>query len=100
MSEHVISLKTYIAVFVSLLVGTVLTVVAASFDMGALNTPIALTIAVIKATLVILFFMHVRYSSRLTQVIIAASLVWLAIMLTFTLSDYFFRGHDLVMAPR
>ena len=100
MSDHVVSLKTYIAVFISLLVGTGLTVVAASFDMGFWNTPVALAIAVVKATLVILFFMHVKYSSRLTQVIIAASFFWLAIMLTFTLSDYFFRGHDLVMAPR
>jgi cytochrome c oxidase subunit 4 len=100
MSDHVVSLRTYIAVFVSLLIGTALTVVAASVDMGWMNTPIALAIAVVKATLVILFFMHVKYSSRLTQVIIAASLFWLAIMLTFTLSDYFFRGHDLVMAPR
>jgi cytochrome c oxidase subunit 4 len=100
MSEHVVSLRTYIAVFISLLVGTGLTVLAASVDMGWLNTPIALAIAVVKATLVILFFMHVRYSSRLTQIIIAASLLWLAIMVTFTLSDYFFRGHDLAMYPR
>ena len=100
MSEHVVPLKIYIAVFVSLLVGTGLTVLAASVDMGVWNTPVALTIAVIKATLVILFFMHVKYSSRLTQLIIAASLFWLAIMLTFTLSDYFFRGHDLAMYPR
>ena len=100
MSEHVVPLRVYIAVFVSLLVGTGLTVVAASFDMGMWNTPVALTIAVIKATLVILFFMHVRYSSRLTQLIVAASIFWLGIMLTFTLSDYFFRGHDVVMYPR
>ena len=100
MSEHVVSLKIYIAVFVSLLVGTALTVGAASVDMGVWNTPVALTIAVIKATLVILFFMHVRYSSRLTQLIVAASIFWLGIMLTLTLSDYFFRGHDVVMYPR
>ena len=100
MSDHVVSLRTYFAVFISLLVGTGLTVLAASVDMKWLNTPIALTIAVIKATLVILFFMHVKYSSRLTQVIVAASLFWLGIMLTFTLSDYFFRGHDMVMYPR
>jgi cytochrome c oxidase subunit 4 len=100
MSEHVISLRTYIAVFIALLIGTGLTVAAASVDIGAMNTPIALAIAVIKATLVILFFMHVRYSSRLTQIVVGASLFWLAIMITFTLSDYFFRGHDMAMYPR
>jgi cytochrome c oxidase subunit 4 len=100
MSEHVISLKTYIAVFIALLVGTGLTVAAASVDMGRLNTPVALAIAAVKATLVILFFMHVRYSSRLTQIIVAGSLFWFAIMVTFTLSDYLYRGHVPIMAPR
>ena len=100
MSEHIVSLKTYITIFVLLLIGTGLTVAVASVNLGALNTPVALTIAVVKATLVILFFMHVKYSSRLTQVIVAASLFWFAIMVTLTLSDYFYRGHDLLMTPR
>jgi cytochrome c oxidase subunit IV len=99
-------IKFYIGVFALLMVMTVLTVYVAQFDLesefkntpvikhvsGVLNALVALTIAVIKATAVILIFMHVRWSSRLTQVIVVASVFWLLIMLSFTLSDYFTRG--------
>ena len=99
-------IKFYIGVFALLMVMTVLTVFVAQFDLegmfkdtpviknvsGVLNALVALTIAVIKATAVILIFMHVRWSSRLTQVIVVASVFWLLIMLSFTLSDYFTRG--------
>ena len=68
--------------------------VAPPYDLGALNVFVALTIAVVKATVVVLYFMHVRYSSRLTQVIVAAGVLWLIIMLTFTLADYMTRGWD------
>ncbi|HEY9432073.1 MAG TPA: cytochrome C oxidase subunit IV family protein [Blastocatellia bacterium] len=89
-------IKYYIGVFVLLMVMTVLTVYVAQFDLekiwGPLNALVALSIAVIKATAVIMIFMHVRWSSRLTQVIVVASVFWLLIMLSFTLSDYFTRG--------
>ena len=89
-------IKNYIVVFTLLMVMTVLTVYVAQFDLekywGPLNALVALTIAAIKATAVILIFMHVRWSSRLTQVIVVASVFWLLIMLSFTLSDYFTRG--------
>ena len=80
-------------IFLALLVGTALTVVAAFFDFPwRLNTVIALTIATVKATLVVLFFMHVRYSTRLVWVIVASALFWMAILFALTLSDYFTRG--------
>jgi cytochrome c oxidase subunit IV len=89
-------IKYYIGVFLLLMVMTGLTVYVAQFDLekrwGPLNALVALTIAVIKATAVIMIFMHVRWSSRLTQVIVVASVFWLLIMLSFTLSDYFTRG--------
>ena len=61
-------------------------------DLGALNTPVALTIAVLKALLVILFFMHVKDSPRLTWLVVASGFVWLGIMIALTLSDYLSRG--------
>jgi cytochrome c oxidase subunit IV len=94
--HHIVPVKVYIGVFLALMVFTALTVYVASFDLesiwGPLNIIIALTVAVIKATLVVLFFMHVRYSSRLTQVIVIAGIFWLIIMLAFTISDYATRS--------
>ena len=92
MSEHIVSVRVYITIFLALLVGTALTVVAAFLDFPwRLNTIVALTIAVAKATLVVLYFMHVRYSARLVWVIVASALFWMAILFAFTLSDYFTR---------
>lgn len=92
MSEHIVSKKIYFLIFGALMVGTILTVVVSKLDLGSQwNTVLALTIAVAKATLVVLYFMHVRYSSRLTWVIVAAGFFWLAIMFVFTLSDYLTR---------
>ena|SRR5689334_12098382 len=92
MSEHVVSPKIYVAVFAALMVFTILTVWVAYYELpGILNVIVALTIAVIKATLVVLFFMHVRWSSRLTKVIVVAGLFWLVIMVVLTLSDYLTR---------
>jgi cytochrome c oxidase subunit IV len=88
MSEHIVSPKLYVTIFLALMALTILTVVAAYFDLGRANVFIALTIAVTKATLVVLFFMHVRWSSRLTMVFVVAGLFWLIIMVVFTLSDY------------
>lgn len=92
MSEHIVSVRVYVTIFLALLVGTFLTVVAAFYDFhGSLNTIIALTIATAKATLVVLYFMHVRYSSRLVWVIVAAALFWMAILFALTFSDYWSR---------
>ncbi|MEP6706812.1 MAG: cytochrome C oxidase subunit IV family protein [Pyrinomonadaceae bacterium] len=93
MSEHIVSRKVYFAIFGALMVGTAATVMVAFVDLGGqFNTVAALTIAVIKATLVVLYFMHVRYSSRLTWVIVGSGLFWLGIMFALTLSDYLTRG--------
>jgi len=92
MSEHIVQPRIYIGIFLSLMVGTALTVLAAFYDFpGPLNAVVALTIAVIKATLVVLYFMHVRYSSRLIWVIVTSALFWLVILFALTFSDYWTR---------
>ena len=93
MSEHIVPVKIYGAIFLALLAGTALTVWAGLRDFpGQLNVIIALTIACIKATLVVLYFMHVRYSAKLIWVIFASALFWLAILFALTFSDYWTRG--------
>lgn len=92
MSEHVVSRKIYFAIFGALMVMTGVTVWVANFDLGRWNAIVALSIAVVKATLVVLYFMHVRYSSKLTWVFIGAGVIWLIILFAFTLSDYLTRG--------
>ena len=93
MSEHIVSLKVYFTIFFVLMVGTALTVWAGLQDFpGPLNVIVALTIAVVKATLVVLYFMHVRYSSRLIWVVFASALFWLGILFALTLGDYWTRG--------
>jgi cytochrome c oxidase subunit 4 len=82
----------YYAVFGALIVGTLLTVAAAKVDMGPLNNIVMLAIACTKATLVILFFMHVRWSSRLTGVIAMAGFFWLLILFGVGMTDYLSRG--------
>ena len=82
----------YYAVFGALIVGTILTVIVARFDLGAFNNVVMLTVAIAKATLVVLYFMHVRWGSRLTWVIVASSFFWLLIMFAFTMMDYLSRG--------
>lgn len=92
MSEHIVQPRIYIVIFLALMVGTVLTLLAAFYDFpGPLNAVVALTIAVIKATLVVLYFMHVRYSGRLVWLVIVSALLWLAIMFAITFSDYWTR---------
>ncbi|MEA2603607.1 MAG: cytochrome c oxidase subunit [Acidobacteriota bacterium] len=92
MAEHVTSRKVYFLVFAALLILTGLTVAAAEVDLGAFNDVVALTIAVTKAMLVLLFFMHVRYSTRMTALTAAAGFLWLAILIGLTLADYASRG--------
>jgi cytochrome c oxidase subunit IV len=93
MSEHIVPVRIYVTIFLALLAGTALTVVAAFQDFPwQLNTIIALTIATAKATLVVLYFMHVRYSVRLIWVILASALFWMAILFALTFSDYWTRA--------
>jgi cytochrome c oxidase subunit IV len=92
MKQHVASIRTNIVVFVLLLVLLLATVGAAYVPMGPLHFPVAMAIAAIKAVLIALFFMHALHSHRLTLVICVASLLWLAIMIGLTLSDYHSRG--------
>lgn len=92
MSVHIVSAKVYFAIFLSLMVLTAATVAAAFVDLGALNVLVALTIAIAKATLVALYFMHLRYSERLTWVMVAAGVTWLGLMIGLTLSDVLTRS--------
>jgi cytochrome c oxidase subunit 4 len=89
--HHVVSWRTYLVIFLALAVLTVVTVQAAGRDFGAFNTVIALGIAAVKATLVILFFMHVRYSPRLTTLVLFSGFVFLAILILITFADYLSR---------
>ena len=94
--HHIVPVSTYLIIFGALIAGTLLTVGAAYYDIDfpvlgvtiPLNTTVALVIAATKATLVVLFFMHVKYSSRLVAVFAAAGFVWLVILLTLTIADY------------
>ena len=87
--EHVVVPRsTYFAVYIALVVLTALTTTVAFFDLGLANPIVALSIAVLKATLVVLFFMHLKYGTRLTWVVAGASVFWLGILLLLILSDY------------
>ena len=95
MSDHVVSPKLYIVVFAALLLLTLTTVWAAGQDFGAYNTVVAVGIAITKATLVILFFMHVRWAGKLVQLFVASGFIWLVILIAITLADYVSRGWSL-----
>jgi cytochrome c oxidase subunit 4 len=92
MSEHIVPKKLYYSIFIALMVLTGITVWVATIDLKAWNAIVALTIAVIKALLVVLYFMHVRYSSKLTWAFVGAGFFWLVILIALTLSDYFSRS--------
>ncbi len=92
MSEHIVPTKIYFAICATLLFFTGVTYWVALQDLGKFNIVVALAIATVKATLVILFFMHARYSPRRTQLVIVAGIFWLAIMLGLTLTDYLTRS--------
>ncbi len=89
--EHIVAPKVYIAVFAILIIMTATTTAVSFIDLGPWNTVAALAIAIFKASLVVLFFMHVKYGGRLTKLVIAGGLLWLAIMLALTLSDFVSR---------
>ena len=92
MSEHVLPARLYYTIFAILMLCTGLTVAVAFVNLGRMNVVAALSIALFKATLVVLFFMHVKYSSKLTGLLVVTSLFWLAILLTLTMSDYLTRA--------
>ena len=92
MSEHIVPTRVYYTIFGVLMLCTYLTVQIAFFDLGPFNIVAALVIAVFKATLVILFFMHVKYSTRLTWAVVIGGVFWLGILLVLTFSDYLTRG--------
>src|SRR5713226_5719773 len=89
---HVPSRKPYFMVWAALMIFTGLTVWVAGLNLGPFNDVAALVIAFTKATLVVLIFMHVAHSSRLTKLTVVSGLVWLAIMISLTLGDYVTRG--------
>ncbi len=97
MSGHVVSPKIYALIFLTLIALTALTTAVAFIDLGPSNTVIALAIAVCKMLLVILFFMHVRYSPNLTKIVIAAGFFWLLILISLTMGDY--RTRDWTPSP-
>ena len=90
-THHIVPLKVYFAVFAALVVGTILTTVVAYIDLGQFNVVVALIVAVCKATLVVLFFMHVKYSPRLTKLVVISGIFWLIILLTLTETDLLTR---------
>ncbi|MDB6064250.1 MAG: caa(3)-type oxidase, subunit [Pedosphaera sp.] len=92
MNSHMISSKTYVLVWAILMVLLFLTWGAANINLGIFSALVALSIAVVKMLLVILIFMHVRYSSPLTWLFASIGFIWLAIMLALTMSDYATRG--------
>jgi cytochrome c oxidase subunit 4 len=91
-THHVAPVSLYLVIFGALMVGTILTVVVAKFDLGALNNIVMLTVACAKALLVVLYFMHVRWGTRLTWVVAASGFFWLLILFGLTMSDYMSRG--------
>jgi cytochrome c oxidase subunit 4 len=90
--DHIVSIRLYLAIFATLMILTALTVWVAFIDLGPLNLIVALGVAVTKATLVVLFFMHVKYSSRLTWLVVVSGFFFLAIMLGLTMADVVSRG--------
>jgi cytochrome c oxidase subunit IV len=88
MSGHVSPIKVYIGIFLTLMALTAITVFVAYINLGQLNKIVALGIASFKATLVVLYFMHVKYASRMTKLIVISGLFFLGILLTLTMTDY------------
>jgi cytochrome c oxidase subunit IV len=99
-SEHIVPPKVYVGIFTSLMVLTAATVAAAFVSLGPFNIVIALAIATLKASLVVLYFMHARYSPKRTQLVIICAVFWLAIMLALTLSDYVTRQPEVVASSQ
>jgi cytochrome c oxidase subunit 4 len=92
MAGHISPTSTYYAIFAALMVGTAITVAVAFVNLGAFNFPVAIGIAITKATLVILFFMHAKYSSKLTKLFVGTAFFFLVILLGLTMTDVLSRG--------
>jgi cytochrome c oxidase subunit IV len=92
MSEHIVSRRTYVTVWALLMLLTSLTAYASGFDLGPWSAPVAMVIAGTKASLVVVFFMHLKYSNPVTRVAAAAGVFWLAVMLLLTCADFFTRS--------
>ena len=92
MSAHILPTRVYYTIFTILMACTGLTVWIAFLDLGAFNAIAALGIAVFKATLVVLFFMHVKYSTRLTWAAVLGSVFWFGLLIALTMSDYLTRA--------
>jgi cytochrome c oxidase subunit 4 len=92
MAGHISPTRTYYTIFGTLMVLTAITVSAAFVNLGVMNFPVAISIAILKATLVILFFMHVKYSSQLTKLVCGGAFFFLVILFALTMSDYLTRG--------
>ncbi len=92
MSGHVSPKSTYVGIFSALMVLTGVTIGAAFVNLGPFNFPVALAIAITKATLVVLFFMHVKYSSKLTKLVVGTGFFFLLVLFSLTLTDYLSRG--------
>jgi len=92
MMHPVVPVKTYVFVFLALITLTATTVAVSKIELGEYNFVAAMTIAVIKGSLVVWFFMHVNRSSSLTRLFVGAGFFWMAILIVFTLSDYISRG--------
>lgn len=92
MSEHITSPKLYITIFLSLMALTAITIFVAFQNLGPFNDIAALGIAISKASLVVLYFMHVRHSTPFTKLVVISGFVWLLFLITITLADYLTRG--------
>ncbi len=92
MAEHIVTKKQYSLVFGALLLLTFVTTAVGMMDLGRLNVVVALVIAVIKATLVVLFFMHIYWSTKLTKLVVVSGIAWLILLLWLTLTDILSRG--------
>ncbi len=86
--SHIASVKSYVTIFLILMVMTTITVAVAFVHLGFFNKVVAVGIATFKATLVILYFMHVKYSSRLTKLVVVSGFFFLLILLGLTMADY------------
>jgi len=90
--HHIVGPRTYFLIFFALLVGTALTIGATYLDMGPWNPVVAIAIACAKATLVVLFFMHIKYSSKLMKLTVGAGLFTFLILVGMSMSDYISRA--------
>jgi cytochrome c oxidase subunit 4 len=90
--HHIVPVRVYVLVFLTLIVMTWVTAIVSTVDLGRFNVFVALSIAIFKASLVILFFMHVKYGTRLTKFIVLAGLYWLILLLFIVMIDLWTRG--------